>query len=531
MDVSPLLRLPEGIALTAITLDCDGLLLSVEATAPSAFCPLCACPATRVHSHYQRVAADLPCAGRRVRLRLQVRRFWCETLNCSRKIFAERLSPFLAPWARMTARLSQAIEVVGLATCGELGARLGERLGIQTSPTTILRRVMTVPTPPPVSVSKLGMDDFAVLRGRNYGTILVDLSLHQVIDLLPDRKAETAAAWMKQHPEIELVSRDRGEEYAIAARQGAPQATQVADRFHLCKNLTEAVEKVLARCRAELRKPAQAQQNPAPVLQEAAPARLSADGRAYSAHQLERFDRYQQAVALRAQGAPVQEIAKRVGLSRDTIQHWLKDGIYLETRYPARHRSRFDAYEAYVRERWDEGEHNFHQLWREIKAQGYPHTVRALSLQLAALRGPKLAPLPARGVLDHLSAKKAVWLLVRPLEALREREQAELAALRQASDLVETMYQLVQEFFRLVRTRQGAHLDGWLAKAAESQIPELQRFATGLEQDQAAVLAGLTRPESNAITEGQVNKLKMLKRLMFGRAGFALLRQRVLHAV
>jgi transposase len=246
---------------------------------------------------------------------------------------------------------------------------------------------------------------------------------------------------------------------------------------------------------------------------------------------LERFDRYQQAVALREQGARIQEIAKRVGLSRHTIQHWLKDGIYVATRYPPRHRSRFDAYEAYVRARWDEGEHTIRQLWREIKAQGYPHTERALGLQLAALRGPPPAPLPARGVLDHLSAKKAVWLLVRPVEALREREQAELAALRQASDVVETLYQLVQEFFRLVRTRQGAHLDGWLAKAAESGIPELQRFATGLEQDQAAVLAGLTRAESNAITEGQVCKLKLLKRLMFGRAGFALLRQRVLQAV
>jgi transposase len=336
---------------------------------------------------------------------------------------------------------------------------------------------------------------------------------------------------MKQHPEIELVSRDRAEEYAIAARQGAPQATQVADRFHLCKNLTEAVEKVLARCRAELRKSAQEPHAPAPVLQEDASVLRTADGRPYTARQLERSDRYQQVVALRAQGARIQEIVKRVGLCRDTIRHWLKEGIYVATRYPPRHRSRFDAYEAYVRKRWDEGEHNIHQLWREIKAQGYPHTARALSLQLAALRGPPPAPLPARGILDHLSAKKAVWLFVRPVEDLREREQAELAALRQASDVVETLYQLVQEFFRLVRTRQGFHLDGWLTKAAESGIPELQRFAAGLEQDHAAVLVGLTRPESNAITEGQVNKLKLLKRLMFGRARFPLLRQRVLHAM
>ena len=533
MDVSPLLRLPAGLELTAVTLDGDGVLLQVEAMAQSASCPLCACPATRVHSLYSRAVADLPCAGRRVRLRVHVRRFWCDTSACPRTIFAERLAPFLAPWARMTTRLCQAIEVVGLATCGELGARLGERLGIQTSPTTILRRIMAVPTPPPETVSALGIDDFALLRGRRYGTILVDLTRHQAIDLLPDRHAETAAAWMEQHPEIELVSRDRGGDYAAAARQGAPQAVQIADRFHLCKNLTEAVEKALARCRAELRKSEQTQHDTAAVatLQAPAPALLTTDGTPYSAHQLERYDRYQQAVALRAQGVTVKAIAERVGLGRRTIQRWISEGAYVETQYHHRHRSQFDVYEAYVRRRWDEGGQNIQQLWREIKAQGYPHSDRALRGHLAAVRGPKPVDLPAGGVLDHFSAKKAVWLFVRPVEDLLEREQAELKALRQASVMAESLYPLVQEFFRLVHTRQGTHLDGWLAQAAESRIPELQRFAHGLEQDKAAVLAGLTRPESNAITEGHVCKLKMIKRLMFGRAGFPLLRQRVLHAV
>lgn len=533
MNVSPLLRLPAGLDLTEIMLDCDGVLLQVEATAQSASCPLCACPATRVHSCYSRTVADLPSAGRRVRLRVHVRRFWCDTSACPRKIFAERLAPFLAPWARMTTRLCQAIEGLGLATCGELGARLGERLGIQTSPTTILRRIMAVPTSPPETVTALGIDDFALLRGRRYGTILVDLSRHQVIDLLPDRHAVTAAAWMEQHPEIDLVSRDRGGDYAAAARQGAPQAVQIADRFHLCQNLTDTVEKALARCHAEIRKAQQAHHTPpeAAVRQTPAPAVLTVEGTPYSAHQLERYDRYQQAMALRAQGSKVKEIAERVGLGKRTIQRWISMGAYVETQYHHRHRSRFDAYEAYVRQRWDEGEHNIQQLWREVKAQGYPHSARALRGHLAAARGPKPADLPAGGVLDHFSAKKVVWLFVRPALDLLEQEQAELEVLRQASATAETLYPLVQEFFRLVHTRQGTLLDGWLSQAAASSIPELQRFAKGLEHDKAAVLAGLMRPESNAITEGHVCKLKMIKRVMFGRAGFPLLRQRVLHAV
>jgi len=150
---------------------------------------------------------------------------------------------------------------------------------------------------------------------------------------------------------------------------------------------------------------------------------------------------------------------------------------------------------------------------------------------LEAVRGKKLADLPEAGVLDHFSAKKAVWLFVRPFEDLSEKEQEELLAMRQASVTAETMYQLVQEFFGLVRFRQGTQLDSWLSKVQASAIPELRRFAKGLERDKAAVLAGLTLSHSNGQVEGQVTRMKLSKRMMFGRAGFALLRQRVLHAL
>src|SRR6266487_4209408 len=166
-------------------------------------CPLCFCPATRCHSHYARVVADLPCAGFRVQLILHVRRFFCDHTDCIRKIFTERLPAFVLPWARLTVRLCEALQSVGEASCGELGTRLAERLAIQTSPTTILRRIMVLPTAAVERVSELGIDDFSFRRGRNFGTILVDMQSHQTIDLLPDRKKETAAAWMSAHPEID----------------------------------------------------------------------------------------------------------------------------------------------------------------------------------------------------------------------------------------------------------------------------------------------------------------------------------------
>jgi transposase len=319
--------------------------------------------------------------------------------------------------------------------------------------------------------------------------------------------------------------------FTTAASQGAPQAVQTADRFHLCKNLTEAVEKALARCRAEIRKSQKVERKFAKEteLETPPPALVTSDGKPYSAHQTERYDRYQQAIALREQGAKVKDIAQRVGLGRRTVQRWLKDGTYVETNYHHRHRSSFDRYEAYVRKRWDEGVHNIQQIWRAIKAQGYPHSDRALRRQLEAVRGKKPAELEEAGVLDHFSAKKAVWLFVRPFDDLSKPEQEELLALCQGSAHAAAMYQLVQDFFRLVHARQGTQLDSWLNKVEASAIPELQKFANGLERDKAAVLAGLTLIHSNGQTEGQVTRIKLIKRIMFGRAGFPLLRQRVLH--
>lgn len=533
IEVSSLLSLPDGLEVASLAITDDLLCIDVVATAEKRACPLCSEYATHVRSYYTRLVMDLPCAGHHVQLVLHVRKFRCDTPTCPRQVFAERLGSFVEAWARKTIRLRKAIEAIGLATCGEGGARLADRLGITTSPTTVLRCVMAVPLAPVEPVSHLGIDDFALRRGRTYGTVLVDLIRHKAIDLLPDRKAETAKAWMQAHAEIELVSRDRGGDYATAASQGAPQAVQTADRFHLCKNLTEAVEKALARCRAEIRKSQKTERKSAKEaeLETPPPAPVTSDGKPYSAHQAERYDRYQQVVALREQGAKVKDIAQRVGLGRRTVQRWITDGTYVETNYHHRHRSRFDAYETYVRKRWDEGVHNIQQIWREIKAQGYPHSDRALRRHLEAVRGKEPAELEEAGVLDHFSAKKSVWLFVRSFEDLKEKEREELLTLRQASATTETIYQLVQEFFRLVRSRQGTQLDSWLASIEASAIPELQRFANGLERDKAAVLAGLTLIHSNGQVEGQVTRIKLIKRMMFGRAGFALLRQRVLHAL
>ncbi len=217
MKVKPVLALPEGLEVTAIEMIDEVLTIMAVSKQGDPCCPLCGTPALRVHSRYTRQITDLP----------------CRVPSCARKIFLERLTPFVEPWARVTRRLYQIVQILGLATGGRLGIRVTDRLGIQTSRHTILRRIMALPTEPVGKVSQIGIDDFSFRRGRKFGTILVDLQTHQVLDVLSDRTADTSAAWMSTHPEIELVSRDRGGDYAAAARKAVPGATQTADRFHL----------------------------------------------------------------------------------------------------------------------------------------------------------------------------------------------------------------------------------------------------------------------------------------------------------
>lgn len=253
MEVKPALALPDGLELLMFEKMDDTLTMTVVSTQQTSCCPCCNALALRVHSRYTRQVADLPCGGQHLRLFLRVRKFFCDVRACKRKIFVERLTPFIDPWVRVTLRLFQ---IVQIATGGRLGVRVTDRLSIQTSRMTILRRIMALPTEPVGQVTQLGIDDFSFRRGRKFGTIVVDLQTHQVLDVLPDRTADASATWMATHPELDVVSRDRGGDYAAAARKAAPQATQTDDRFHLYKNLTEAVELALACCRAEIRKSA-----------------------------------------------------------------------------------------------------------------------------------------------------------------------------------------------------------------------------------------------------------------------------------
>jgi len=387
--------------------------MSISGTAQmaSARCPLCGRRSRSVHSWYSRTVSDLPVARIVVVLRLRVRRFFCCVPSCPRRIFTERLPALVAPHGRWSQGLRAVVQQIGFALGGEAGARLARVLGMRTSPDTLLNLIRAKPLPAVGDVRLLGLDEWAWRKGRRFGTILVDLAQHRVIALLPERSAASTVAWLTQHPEIEVITRDRSKLYADAATRGAPQATQVVDRFHILRNLGEALEAFLRRKSPCLQDVASALAAVATPVERAARGtpeggdqaalplwRQRAEEVSVAYHQ-QRVAAYEAVHALRANGADVANIARTVGISRQTAYRYVS-----MSGPPARRRRRFerrdhalDPYEDYLRRRWSEGCHNGMQLWREIRVQGFAYSSSPVSRFVAHLRqDPSLRPFRGR---------------------------------------------------------------------------------------------------------------------------------------
>jgi transposase len=524
--------------------------LPVRSTQTSAPCPLCATPARRIHSDYGRTLADLPWAHYRVRLQLRVRKWFCGNRRCHRRIFTERLPTVAAPWARRTLRLAHRLGALGVALGGTAGVQLGHQWDLVVSRNTLLRLLRQLPLPALPTPRVLGVDDFALRKRHTYGTILVDLEHRQPVALLPDRTAETVAQWLQEHPGVEVIARDRSRAYAEGARQGASAAIQVADRFHVLQNLREALEQVFTTYpQAFDAVNALERQQPVvlpdgvvavPVPSPAEPPTL-AQQRAVQ-RQARRQALHTQIWTLHQQGWTGAAIAQHVGLSPRTVQRDLR------TATCAGRKRRSDAgdsllnpYKPYLLERWNAGCSTAMRLFRELRQRGYGGgygVVAAYARRLREAQG--LAPgqrrprqgLPrvAEPVCQPLTPRRATWLVLRREAKRTQAEVQQLAQLRaQAADVAEAI-DLVQDFATLVRQRQPTQLDLWLTRATTSTIEALRRFATGLYEDYEAVKAGVTLPWSTSPVEGHINRLKMLKRQMFGRAHLDLLSRRFLRA-
>src|SRR6266702_3242195 len=545
--------LPDTITLDLDTCDVDDtaaqITLAVRSTQAMALCPLCTTPAQRIHSHYERTLADLPWAAYHVRLQLRVRKWFCRNRQCPRRIFTERLPTVAAPWARRTLRLAQRLVAVALALGGKAGVSLSQRWGFAVSRNTLLRLLRRLPVPSLPTPIVLGVDDFALRKRQTYGTILVDLEQRQPVALLPDRTADTVAQWLREHPGVKVIARDRASAYAEDARQGAPAATQVADRFHLLQNLREALDQVFLthgqaldavntlRCQQSIPLSDGALAVPVPPHDIPLPAQQRAVQR-----QARRQALHQQVWTLHRQGWTAPAIAQHVGLSLRTVQRALRTSTFAGRRRRSDlGDSGLNPYKPYLLERWNAGCSTAMRLFRDLRQRGYRGGYGVVAAYARRLRqaqglppGHRRArqPLPAvaEPACQPLTPRRATWLVLRRAMKRTAVEAQQLTQLREQQAEVTEAIALAQEFTQLVRQRQPAALDPWLQRASTSTVEALRRFAAGLYEDYAAVKAGVTLPWSTGPVEGHINRLKMLKRQMFGRARLDLLGRRFVRA-
>jgi transposase len=521
----------------------DAVVISASCTASSECCPACGSVSARVHGGYSRTVADGAAGGRPVLIILRVLRFLCVSASCPKVTFAVQADGLTSRYCRRSVPLTQMLTGFGLELAGRAGARLAGRLGIVVHSSTILRLVAALPereagTAPEI----LGIDDFALRKGHVYGTVLVDMDTGDVVDLLPDREAATVEAWLKAHSGAAVICRDRAGAYAEGARAGAPGAIQVADRWHLWHNLAEYAEKTAGRHRGCLVAAGHGTQAgdgqgeggeapsrescPEPEDQVQPDGLLDACGRERRLVTRTR-ERYADIRARLDGNQSLSAISRATGLDRKTVQRFARaQGIDELLVRAVTREEKIDEFKPYLCRRWNEGVRDASLLHAELRQRGWAGSAQTVRRYVAPFRKTDAAPEPPPSVPKTRQITRL--LLTRP-DHLQPDEQAQLADIRAQCPHLDSLAGHITAFAKMMANLSGSNsLDPWLAAVEADDQPELHSFATGIRNDKEAVMNGLTLPYSSGRVEGTVNKIKMIKRQMYGRAGFPLLRKRVM---
>ncbi len=495
-------------------------------------------------------------------MKLSTRKLFCSNSNCERRIFTQRLPKIAAPWARRTERLNIQLIKVGLAQGGLPGSRLTQHLGVKISRQTLLRLVMKMPLPSHPVPKVLGVDDWAYRKRHTYGTILVDLETRQPIDLLSDRTATTLAEWLQEHPGVEIISRDRAKAYKEGASRGCPEAIQIADRFHLLQNLAQMLEVVLNQHRTLL-KNVEDETNNCPIIEDqkvvAQPIQPPPNPvkalKLAEVRREQRKEKYDQVWALHKKGYGGKAIAHHLGIGKSTVFRYLRSPTFPERKGRSdKGRGKVSPYKKYLQSRWNSGFHDTQKLYAEIKLQGYEGSYVTLARYTHRLREAqglkpreklnKPLPIVFEPKKSLMTVRQAVWLILRHSINQNKAETEAIELLKKQHPDLNTGISLAMDFADLVRrkavrprvadrrkgtrTKKQNKLAEWLKNAEESKIRAISGFANKLKDDLDAVTNGVTYQWSNGQVEGQVNRLKMLKRQMYGRASHELLKKRFL---
>lgn len=442
---------------------------------------------------------DLPVAGRLVELFLTVRRFFCGNAACTSRTFVEQVNGLTRRRSRRSEPLRETLTSIGLALAGRAGARLAAKFGMPTSRNSLLRLVRSLPDPVHQPVTILGVDDFAIRRGKNYGTVLVDCEAQRVIDLLPGRDAAPLTAWLNDHEPPTVICRDRASAYAEAAKTAAPDAVQVADRFHLWQNLATAIDHLARRHRTCLTEH---------------PTIPADDGTSTPPEPIGTMAQRRQknhalVHGLIAQGAGFRQIARHLGWSHNTVSRYAHAATWQELMTTQKQRpSLLDPFKAYLTERIDGGCLKAKLLHREVTAQGFTGgygIVRAFVERHRDQPDLRIVPRP-------LSPRQVTGWICRHPDNLTDHDTNRLHDVLAHCPELNAAAGLVRSFGEIMTHRYGHRLTDWITTAEQADLPGINRFVNGLKSDLAAVTAGLSLPFSSGPVEGNVNRIKMLKR-------------------
>lgn len=488
-------------------------------------CPLCNELSSRIHSYYTRRIMDLPMIGSQTLLILNTRKFYCLNINCIRKVFTERFSEHIVNRKTVTRRLNEKFLKIASLMGGNGGVRICQLMNIPVSSSTLIRLIHQEPLEQSAVPKVLGIDDWAFKKGSRYGTIIVDLERRKIIDLLPDREALSVEKWLKAHPGVEIVSRDRYSNFANGVKNASTSIKHVADRWHLLKNLGDAMQRALDRNVVSL-KVARRQKNIRShkdiQLQsvEAKENEINEDGVIGR--------KFCQVKQMLLEGHSIKKISRETGVTRITIRKWKSYDVLPPKRSPKMTNMHF--YDEAVRKILDENPTiETKEVLQKITEMGYNGSRSGGYENIRKLRGSKMKntvlPLPSL----FWVPPKASNLFYIDKRHLSTEEKKFVNTLCMESREIKKAAKLIRAFKSMLKKKDGSLLQPWIEDAISSNVKEIKGFARGLLSDIEAIENGVRLPWSNGPVEGLVNKLKITKRQMYGRASFALLRKRLVN--
>ena len=501
--------------------------------APKGTCPDCGSKSRRRHGWRHRHLRDISAHGEIVTVDLRVCRWRCASPNCPRSTFSDQEAALARPYSQQTARAAQITSLLGHAAGGRPAERILRRLGIQVSDDTILRHLLRTTQGSAESARVIGIDDWSWRKSQTYGTVIIDLERRTVVDILEDRNVDTCTEWLSRHPEVEVISRDRCGLYAQAARQGAPQALQVADRFHIVQNLRMAIEEQMNLHGRATGRALLSDADNISTANHLLRSRL--------AHRKSREEIFATIHGLHKQGLSCSEIQRRTGFRRRSVAKWLA----YETP-PDRRRATLKPtspwyFEEFLNQCWKDGIRTGSALFQMIRDRGYEGSLTHLQRLLGGWRRAEKQPFKDKNMISPtlepvrdpetghaISPVIAAALCIKPRGKLSPDQARKVDALKVGSPAFATMRSLAMRFNGILRGRQADPLDRWIDDAIDTNLVPIMRFARTLHRDIDAVRNGIELPWSNGQAEGQINRLKTLKRAMYGRAGPNLLRARML---